>query len=71
LPVEVWSQFMKVAHRGKPPSDVPGAIAAIPPASAAAPVPLAAAPGGRGREPVRPAEATIDGWFLDRLFSRR
>jgi penicillin-binding protein 1A len=82
LPVEVWSQFMRVAHRGKPPSDLPGAIAGIIanfPASgtstgtgiSAAPIPPAAVPGGRGREPVRPAEGTIDGWFLDRLFSRR
>ena len=32
LPVEVWSQFMRAAHRGKPPSDLPGgAFAAIPP----------------------------------------
>jgi penicillin-binding protein 1A len=79
LPVEVWSQFMRVAHRGKPPTDVPGAIAGIiagfpSPLGAAvsgAPIPPANVPGGRGREPVRPAEGTIDGWFLDRLFSRR
>jgi penicillin-binding protein 1A len=89
LPVEVWSQFMRVAHRGKPPTDVPGAIAgiiagfpAVPNMSAApnvsgapiasgAPIPPGSIPGGRGREPVRPAEGTIDGWFLDRLFSRR
>ena len=76
LPVEVWSQFMRAAHRGKPPSDIPGAIAAaIPPINANVPIPPAGVPagipGGRGREPVRPAEGTIDGWFLDRLFSRR
>jgi penicillin-binding protein 1A len=74
LPVEVWSQFMKAAHRGRPPADVPGAIAGIPSAGAGAsgvPIPPAGIPGGRGREPVRPAEGTIDGWLLDRLFSRR
>ena len=71
LPVEVWSQFMRAAHRGRPPSEVPAAIAAAsPPVNAGAPPP-AGVPGGRGREPVRPAEGTIDGWFLDRLFSRR
>jgi penicillin-binding protein 1A len=78
LPVEVWSQFMRVAHRGKAPAEVPGAIAGIIaglPAgrtgTSAAPVPPAAIPGGRSGEPIRPAEGTIDGWFLDRLFSRR
>jgi penicillin-binding protein 1A len=75
LPVEVWSQFMKVAHRGKPPSDIPGAaIAAIPPAGAGvpgSPFSPAGIPGGRGREPARPAEGAIDRWFLDRLFWRR
>jgi penicillin-binding protein 1A len=70
LPVDVWSAFMKAAHRGKP--DVPATIAGIPMASAGLPglMPPAAGPGGRGREPVRPEEGTIDGWFLDRLFSR-
>jgi penicillin-binding protein 1A len=30
LPVEVWSEFMRTAHRGKTPSDLPGAaIAAL------------------------------------------
>jgi penicillin-binding protein 1A len=30
LPVEVWSEFMRIAHRGKTPSDLPGAaIAAV------------------------------------------
>jgi hypothetical protein len=59
-----------VAHRGKP--DVPVTITGIPMASAGlpGPTPPAAVPGGRGREPVRPEEGTIDGWFLDRLFSR-
>jgi len=75
LPVEVWSQFMRAAHRGKPPSDLPGgAIAAIPPPNAGAPpapIPPAGIPGGRGREAMRPAEGTMDGWFLERLFSRR
>jgi penicillin-binding protein 1A len=98
LPVEVWSQFMKAALRGRPPSELPGGsinmtVAAAPPSPGAspgyapsagpsysqAPVPPAAIPQGRPREPmptpapgpVRPEEGSIDGWFLDRLFSRR
>jgi penicillin-binding protein 1A len=86
LPVEVWSQFMRAAHRGKTPSEVPGGnpamtiaagapglapSSALGPALGPAPVPPAAIPGGRSREPVRPEEGSIDGWFLDRLFSRR
>jgi penicillin-binding protein 1A len=68
LPVEVWSQFMKAAHRGKLPSDLPGdAIAAIPPPGMSVPVPPAGVAGGRGR----PADGTRDGWLIDRLFSRR
>jgi penicillin-binding protein 1A len=68
LPVEIWSQFMKAAHRGKPPSD---AIAAIPAPNTGMPVPPAGVPVGRGREAMRPTEGVTDGWFLDRLFSRR
>ncbi len=75
LPVEVWSQFMKAAMRGKAPADLPGAgapgsgttLASAGPT--AAPTPSIA--GGRGHEPIRPAEGTIDGWFLDRLFHGR
>jgi penicillin-binding protein 1A len=72
LPVEVWSAFMKTALRGKSPANVPATDDAIPLAAGAVlshPVPPAAIPGGR--EPVRPAEGSIDGWLLDRLFSRR
>jgi penicillin-binding protein 1A len=43
LPVEVWAQFMKVAHRGKTPPEVPGMIAGLP--FGAGP---AGAPGGGG-----------------------
>jgi hypothetical protein len=31
----------------------------------------AAAALGRGREPIRPAEGTIDGWLINRLFPGR
>jgi len=78
LPVEVWSQFMKAAHRGKLPSDLPGdAIAAIPPGMSV-PVPPASVSGGRGRPadgapppypPTQAAEGRVG--VFDRLFSRR
>jgi penicillin-binding protein 1A len=72
LPVDIWSQFMRAAHRGKPPSDLPAdAIAAIPPPNTGVPMPPAGVPGGRGRETMRSADGTLDGWFIDRLFSRR
>ena len=35
-----------------------------------APTPAAAVP-GHSREPIRPAEWTIDGWLMNRLFPRR
>jgi hypothetical protein len=49
-------------------SGAPGAPGASGIPSLLPPAPIS---GGRSREPVRPAEGTIDGWFLDRLFSRR
>jgi penicillin-binding protein 1A len=86
LPVEVWSQFMKAAHRGRAPAEVPGMIAGLPAvpglgalngAPAGAPAggvatPPVAIPGGRGGAPVRPASAQGGpGDFFDRLFSPR
>jgi penicillin-binding protein 1A len=52
LPVEVWSQFMKAAHQGKPATDLPvmstGLASPGAPASGGpAPTPAAAVPGGR------------------------
>jgi penicillin-binding protein 1A len=82
LPVEVWSQFMRTAHRGKTPSELAGdAIAAIPPASPTIPLPPAGIPAGRG-SPMRPADGVPpfyppptagDGrtGVIDRLFLRR
>jgi penicillin-binding protein 1A len=85
LPVEVWSRFMKVAHQGMPGTELPlgttgpanptgatGPAALLAPsarAPAAAPPP-AAAP-GKGHESLRPAEGTIDGWLMNRLFPGR
>jgi penicillin-binding protein 1A len=85
LPVEVWSRFMKAAHQGMPVTDLPvsggsvggGVIASAGPApspsasSAPAAAPPPATGPGRGREPIRPAEGTIDGWLINRLFPGR
>ncbi len=51
-----------------------GAAPSPSPSSAAAPATSASSsptPPGRGREPVRPAEGTIDGWLINRLFPGR
>ncbi len=64
LPVEVWSQFMRTAHRGKPlpppyPPPLAGegreGVAAIPPPITSVPLPPAGIPGGRA-SPMRPAD---------------
>jgi penicillin-binding protein 1A len=74
LPAEAWSRFMKAAHQGTPATDLPVSAGLASPGSMAsaglAPTPSAAAP-VRGREPIRPAEGTIDGWLMDRLFPGR
>jgi penicillin-binding protein 1A len=72
LPVDIWSRFMKAAHRGQAPTDLPGGAGApggggggwlsaapVPPA----PIPAASAPAG--------GSASIDGWLLDKLFGKR
>jgi penicillin-binding protein 1A len=74
LPAEAWSRFMKAAHQGTPATDLPVSAGLASPGSMAsaglAPTPSAAAP-VRGREPIRPAEGTIEGWLMDRLFPGR
>ena len=69
LPIEVWSQFMKAAHRGKPPSDLPSD------AIVATPLPPASVGSGRGREAPPPYPPPLAGegrvGVFDRLFSRR
>jgi penicillin-binding protein 1A len=82
LPVEVWSQFMRAAHRGKPPSDLLGdATAAIPPQNTSIPLPPAGIPAGRG-SPMRPTDGAPPFYppppagegrmgVIDRLFLRR
>jgi penicillin-binding protein 1A len=74
LPAEAWSRFMKAAHQGTPATDLPVSAGLASPGSMAsaglAPTPSAAAP-VRGREPIRPAGGTIEGWLMDRLFPGR
>jgi penicillin-binding protein 1A len=71
LPAEAWSRFMKAAHQGTPATDLPVSAGLASPGSMAsaglAPTPAPV----RGREPIRPAEGTIDGWLMDRLFPGR
>src|SRR5262249_7852363 len=86
LPVEVWSQFMRAAHRGKSPPLYPpplgdgDAMAAFP--NAHLPAPPAGVPGLRAREAMRPGDGAPPphppplagegrGGVIDRLFSRR
>ena len=65
---------MKAAHQGKPATDLPfmstGLASAGAAASGDAPAPAAAVP-GHSREPIRPAEGTIDRWLTNRLFPGR
>jgi penicillin-binding protein 1A len=75
LPVEIWSGFMRGAHQGVPVAALPGSSAggvfsglagsgATPPA----PVPPVAVGAPQRRTT---GSASLDGWLLDRLFSRR
>lgn len=72
LPVEVWSQFMKTAHRGRTPSDLPGdAVAAA--ITAPNPNPAPGPPPRRreAREAMRPMDPPVDDWFMERWFLPR
>ncbi len=76
LPVEIWSRFMKVAHQGMTPDDLPMARApALPVPGVAIAGDATAAPAAVStaavRAPVPEASHGLDGWFLDRLFRRR
>jgi penicillin-binding protein 1A len=72
LPIEVWSQFMRTAHKGKTPSDLPGENIAV-----AAPNPAPVFPPSRRREAREPREAmrridpAADEWLMDRWFVPR
>ena len=69
LPVDIWSRVMKAAHQRVPVAAVPGTVTgspAIAPSAMPRPSsPLASAP------PPTSRRDELDGWFLDRWFSRR
>jgi penicillin-binding protein 1A len=74
LPVEVWSRFMKAAHRGVPVADLPGmrsGFAAVLPASGSAPMRPPAAVDEPGRPVPRDDGMSLDRWFIEKLFGRR
>jgi penicillin-binding protein 1A len=48
LPVEVWSEFMRTAHRGRTPSELPGAAMAV---AVTAPAPVSSPPSGLSSAP--------------------
>ena len=58
LPVEIWSRFMKEAHRGIPPASLPGGTwrAIAPPADA--PLPQGMVFNGQPRDPAGPASVS-------------
>ncbi|MBS7542312.1 transglycosylase domain-containing protein [Ancylobacter oerskovii] len=71
VPVEIWSQVMKAAHKDMSPVPLPGAGTETPPAAAPPGLP----PGEVPEDPVvtggpqaQRKPATIDNWLLDKLF---
>jgi penicillin-binding protein 1A len=75
LPVEIWSQFMKTAHKGKAPTDLPGdgvgaAIAAPNPNPAPGPPPRRHE-AREARDAMRPMDPLGDDWFMERWFRPR
>jgi penicillin-binding protein 1A len=78
LPIEVWSQFMKTAHHGKTPSDLPGdpiatAVATPNPANQtlASPQPPRRRETREPREAMRRTDPAGDDWYMDRWFVPR
>jgi penicillin-binding protein 1A len=83
LPVEVWTRFMRAAHRDVPVAALPGSqqgglfsnlVQAASQASTPVNAPLPASAAGRPtptRTSVRPEAASgLDGWLMDRLLGR-
>ncbi len=84
LPVEVWTRFMKAAHRGVPVVGLPNSRqdgffsnfaqaisqAGAPPVSASSPAASVGRPAPT-RSAIRPqTSAGLDGWLMERLFGR-
>jgi penicillin-binding protein 1A len=81
LPVEIWSRFMTASHVSVPVAALPGAgggffanlfggSRAPAPAATAGAAPMPPANVG-GAPPARDANAGLDGWLINNLFSRR
>jgi penicillin-binding protein 1A len=73
LPVDIWSRYMKVAHQGVPVEDLPNGGDATPMASLFGRQEASAQPSAPP-QPVRAQPAKrddLDGWLIDKLFSRR
>ena len=78
LPVEIWSRFMKVAHQGIAPTNLPdtGDGGLLP---AAGNLLSSLGNGSGGNDPARPpapiaatnGTASLDGWLLNNVFGRR
>jgi len=72
LPVEIWSRFMRGAHQGVPVAALPGAagglFSGLASSGAGSPVPL---PPGAAPQRQTSGAASLDGWLLNNLFSRR
>ncbi len=75
LPVEIWSRFMRSAHQGVPVAALPGETSGglfVGRLTSDAPAPPAAVPVAANSPRRQGADAGgIDGWLIDRLFSRR
>ncbi|MEJ2376048.1 MAG: PBP1A family penicillin-binding protein [Pseudolabrys sp.] len=86
LPVQIWSRFMRRAHKGVPVAALPGSAsgggflsdlfgggnrAPSPPVSTVGATLRPPADVGAGARPARGESAGIDGWFIDNLFGRR
>ena len=71
LPVDIWSKFMKAGHQGVPVADLPnGNEGAGPMASIFGNQQASAQPQpARAQQPAKRDD--IDGWLIDKLFSRR
>jgi penicillin-binding protein 1A len=68
LPVDVWTKFMRAAHQGVPMANLPAESPRNPIQDLMAQRPQATLEPARGQSGRR---NDLDGWFIDRLFSRR